>query len=95
MSTEECNATIPDPVTYDQICTYAPNRDACQSDSGGPLLWQDANTRRLQLVGVISYGIGCATSRPAVNTRVTSYLTWIISVTPGITCFTKLNQDLI
>ncbi|XP_044265432.1 ovochymase-1-like [Tribolium madens] len=82
VSTEECNATITDnPVTYRQICTYAPNKDACQSDSGGPILWQDPNTRRLQLLGIISYGIGCATSRPGVNTRVTSYLRWIVSVT--------------
>jgi secreted trypsin-like serine protease len=38
---------------------------------------------RLQLVGVISYGKGCATQYPGVNTRIYPYIDWIISVTPG------------
>jgi trypsin len=81
VSNKECAAAIPDPVTTNQICTYAPAKDTCLSDSGGPLLWQDPSTRKLQLVGIISYGIGCATTKPAVNTRVTSYLSWVVSVT--------------
>ncbi|RZB40648.1 Trypsin and/or CUB domain containing protein [Asbolus verrucosus] len=81
VSNTECAASIPDPISANQICTYASMRDACLSDSGGPLLWQDPHTRKLQLVGIISYGIGCATKKPGVNTRVTSYLSWIASVT--------------
>ncbi|KAK5647781.1 hypothetical protein RI129_002673 [Pyrocoelia pectoralis] len=63
------------------LCTYGDGKDACQYDSGGPLLWYDSDTNRLQQVGVISYGIGCGGGFPAVNTRVTSFLAWIISVT--------------
>lgn len=38
---------------------------------------------RNQLVGIISYGFSCVSSRPGVNTRVTSYITWIVSRTTG------------
>jgi trypsin len=91
VSNKECAAAIPDPVTTNQICTYAPAKDTCLSDSGGPLLWQDPSTRKLQLVGIISYGIGCATTKPAVNTRVTSYLSWVVSVTSGGSCFIQIQ----
>jgi len=36
---------------------------------------------RLYLVGVISYGKGCATQYPGVNTRVYPYIDWILSAT--------------
>lgn len=53
-----------------------------QADSGGPVLWMGPENR-LQLVGIISYGRGCATDIPGVNTRVNPYIGWITSVTPG------------
>lgn len=52
-----------------------------QSDSGGPLLWTDPATKTLSILGIISYGIQCATPNPSVNTRVSSYLDWIESST--------------
>nr|XP_023024378.1 venom serine protease-like [Leptinotarsa decemlineata] len=72
-------------ITGGQICTFTPRKDVCQSDSGGPLFWMDTSTRRLQLVGVISYGLGCATARPRINTRITSYIPWIVSKTADAT----------
>ncbi|CAH1279676.1 unnamed protein product [Diabrotica balteata] len=63
-----------------QICTLTPGKDSCQMDSGGPLLWLDPSTLRLQLVGVVSFGYGCATNRPSINSRVTSFLEWIVTV---------------
>lgn len=42
---------------------------------GGPLLYVDNNV--IFLVGIVSYGIGCASNHPSVNTRVTAYLDWI------------------
>lgn len=77
------------PIFESQICTYAPHKDACQSDSGGPLLWFDHSTSRLQLIGSISYGMGCATSIPSVNTRTSSFLAWVVSVTPDAEYCTK------
>ncbi|XP_046737946.1 venom serine protease 34-like [Diprion similis] len=72
-------------VTAKQICTYTPGKDACQFDSGGPLLWQNPNSRRLFIVGEISYGRACASSAPSVNTRITAYLDWILANTEGYT----------
>ena len=71
------------PIFFSQVCTYTPHKDACQFDSGGPLFWHDNQSNRLQQVGIISYGMACASTSPSVNTRVTSYLTWIVSKSPG------------
>ncbi|XP_003402441.1 venom serine protease 34 [Bombus terrestris] len=67
-------------ITSDQICTYAENKDSCQMDSGGPVLWQNPTTRRLVLIGIIARGRGCAVVG-GVNTRVGAYIDWIISAT--------------
>ncbi|CAH0551936.1 unnamed protein product [Brassicogethes aeneus] len=68
-----------------QLCTYSAGKDACQGDSGGPLVWVDPGTNRYKLVGIISFGLGCATARPGVNTRVTNFLDWITSTTRDAT----------
>ncbi|KAJ8936622.1 hypothetical protein NQ314_012237, partial [Rhamnusium bicolor] len=81
VSNQECAPQQHRPITSNQVCTFASGKDACQYDSGGPLLWMDTSTRRLHLIGVISHGIACASQIPGVNTRVTSYLTWIVSRT--------------
>ncbi|XP_049817693.1 chymotrypsinogen B-like [Aethina tumida] len=60
-----------------EICTYSSGKDTCTFDSGGPLAWFDSHNRRWKLVGIPSSGIGCATTLPSINTRVTSYLPWI------------------
>ncbi|MEW1697374.1 serine protease [Streptomyces sp. NPDC093249] len=62
-----------------QLCTYAPGRDSCQYDSGGPLVHTVAG--RPYVVGLVSYGRECATDTPAVNTRVRFYVDWITGVT--------------
>lgn len=66
-----------------QICTYEKGKDSCQFDSGGPELWHNPSTNRLTLVGVISYGKTCADESPAVASRVSSFLNFIIQSTPG------------
>ncbi|MFF3606029.1 serine protease [Streptomyces sp. NPDC002463] len=75
MSNPTCGARGMSGVTAAQLCTYAPGQDTCQYDSGGPLVHTIAGTP--YLVGLVSYGKGCATDTPAVNTRVWSYLSWI------------------
>ncbi|XP_041980970.1 transmembrane protease serine 9-like [Aricia agestis] len=57
--------------------------DACQGDSGGPLqakinLHSSINGRMYYLLGVTSFGFGCARANtPGVFTRISSFVDWI------------------
>ncbi|XP_040570357.1 trypsin-1 [Lepeophtheirus salmonis] len=54
------------------ICAAAPGKDSCQGDSGGPLA-QDGT-----LVGIVSWGYGCATpGYPGVYAKVSMFIDWI------------------
>jgi len=53
-----------------EICAEALLGDSCQGDSGGPLFGTTADGRRVQ-VGIVSYGLGCATPEfPGVYSEV-------------------------
>jgi hypothetical protein len=80
---EECINTNPlysilklDPS---QLCTTSSKgygKDTCQGDSGGPLLHTDGNQNIL--VGITSFGIGCAQrNMPGISTFVPYYKDWI------------------
>jgi len=60
------------------ICAGRGVRDACQGDSGGPLLSRKLQGGRWAVVGVTSWGKGCAKENfPGVYTRVDKYVDWI------------------
>ncbi|MGW6535442.1 S1 family serine peptidase [Streptomyces sp. NPDC055051] len=69
-----------DGLTPAQLCTWTPGRDTCVHDSGGPLVHRAPDGRPV-LAALVSYGRGCATDTPAVNTRITAHLSWLTRTT--------------
>jgi len=66
-----------DPSNRTMICAGGEDKDACQGDSGGPLACRD-DTGAECLVGVVSWGVGCATEGiPGVYTNLRYYFQWI------------------
>ncbi|KAF7268471.1 venom protease [Rhynchophorus ferrugineus] len=62
------------------LCAGKGNQDACNGDSGGPLMYGQAIMRQIRfyLIGVVSYGSGCANRDFAgVYARVTYFIDWI------------------
>ena len=81
LTNSECRAKNPiysGKVDSNMICAGVAQggKDACKRDSGGPLAAQLGG--RANLVGVVSWGQGCAeASYPGVYTRVVSFRSWI------------------
>ncbi|KFM66487.1 Clotting factor B, partial [Stegodyphus mimosarum] len=83
--------SLPYGLTDDFICAGLPEggKDACQSDSGGPLMYkrgdlpgQNKFDPALILVGVVSFGFLCGEPGfPGVYTRISSYMDWILQNT--------------
>jgi len=82
-----CNGVYPgNQVSADMICasdnTGGRERDSCQGDSGGPMAVKEPNGL-FRVVGIVSWGIGCASGYPGVYARVTHFNNWVLD---------KINQ---
>lgn len=75
-----CGQGYPGMITDRMICAGYPagKKDACFGDSGGPLIVKDANTGEPVLVGVVSWGEGCARpNKLGVYSKISSVHQWI------------------
>ncbi|XP_054155331.1 trypsin-1-like [Oppia nitens] len=53
-------------------------KDSCQGDSGGPIIWRNNCCEPYRLIGIVSWGEGCARpNKPGIYTRVDSFIDWI------------------
>jgi len=68
-------------LTDNMICAGINGKDSCQGDSGGGIFATDQQTGKDHIVGIVSFGIGCAQPEfPGVYTRVSNYTQWIVTV---------------
>ncbi|XP_063709016.1 uncharacterized protein LOC134837564 [Culicoides brevitarsis] len=81
MNYETCNeiwqnikTLTPRNVTAKQLCTFTEGQDTCKGDSGGNLYYRN---NKLYTILIVSFGKGCANQNPAVNTKISAYLSWI------------------
>lgn len=76
LSRWQCLGFLNDPAENEDsvVCTLGTYQDACHGDSGGPLVYGR------KLLGVTSWGIGCATQYPGIYVRVSYYQNWIQAV---------------
>ncbi len=62
-------------ISNAMLCATHSTKDACQGDSGGPLVVE--NDGEDWLVGIVSWGVGCASDFPGVYARVSTEFDWI------------------
>lgn len=67
-------------ISDDMLCAglETGGKDACQYDSGGPMVCYDSDDDEWILAGVVSTGYGCARAGfPGIYTKVGEFLPWI------------------
>ncbi|XP_017075129.1 trypsin delta-like [Drosophila eugracilis] len=70
---DSCMSSYRGRISKDMICASAPGKDSCRGDSGGPLVFDG------KLVGIVSFGMGCALSEyPGVYANVAELKPWIV-----------------
>lgn len=71
-------------LTDNMFCAGSPSAplDTCQGDSGGPVVVHNAQNSDWLQVGVVSFGVTCATSY-GVYAKVSNYLDWVSQYVPN------------
>ena len=76
ITNEICNQNVTG-IYSSMVCAGGDANNACLGDSGGPMFTFNDNERPT-LVGVVSWGIGCAQANlPGVYARVSTVQAWV------------------
>lgn len=81
---KECSRHMMNNLTQNMLCggVMGQIKDACEGDSGGPMMTLFHDT--WFLVGLVSWGEGCGQKdKLGIYTKVSSYLDWIDNVRQG------------
>jgi secreted trypsin-like serine protease len=75
---EDCQQKYAHKIFDTVLCAGTGGKDACQGDSGSPLMMQLPN-RRWIVIGIVSWGVRCGEpNHPGIYTRVSQYIQWIV-----------------
>lgn len=77
------------------LCGYQTTQSACFGDSGGALMAPIDNHRRVKVVGIVSFGSDCHSTKPTVFTKVSSYHNWIKSQAGEYCVDSKRSDQLV
>lgn len=82
---KQCAETYKNEIDENSLCTHVTKVNSCPVDSGGPLLWSDPSTGRLNVIGVVSNRFDCTESMPSLHTRLATVnnLEWIKVILTG------------
>lgn len=95
---EKCTALYPGKYQINQhMCAGVETgqKDACQGDSGGPLIimWDENDSATQFLIGVTSWGIGCAREgKFGVWVRTSSIIPWITQHVQGFIGYDAMSM---
>ncbi len=86
VSDSDCQALYGNSINADlMLCAGVPldyfQADSCQGDSGGPLAVNTGSG--WEVIGVTSFGIGCASGYPGVYAEVRAFTSWIQQTVAG------------
>lgn len=71
------------------MCAYGEDTDACQGDSGSPVMFRKGS--RYMQVGIVSHGVGCAQGMPGMYVHVSAYKNWILQTIADESAFKPIS----